>query len=100
MPLVALVVLIVLGYVTMGVVTGSLLSYYSNRYDLKHDQQTMNMADARQVIFFSALWPVFTFLFGTIGGSYLIWTRGIKKTSVFVNGYARYLTRLGLPKDS
>lgn len=86
MPVVVLVVLSVLGYVTMGVLTASVCAYVDNR----HEQKPMHSSDASLLAFFSVFWPMLVVVM-TFTGMCV----GVGKVA---SGYARFLKNLGVPK--
>jgi hypothetical protein len=87
MPTVVLVVLCVLGYVAMGVLTGTAFAFFDNR---RH-KEPMTEVEAGQLAFFSVFWPVLL-VFIAVCGVF----EGVYQTC---KGYARYLRHLGAPKD-
>lgn len=91
MPLVVLIVLLILGYVTVGIVTGTVVAFTDNR---QHGE-AMTDSDAALLAFFSLLWPVM-WVYGGVCAVFWCVAHGI---SGMYGAYQRYLRDLGAPKQ-
>jgi hypothetical protein len=94
MPTVVLVTIVVLGYVAMGMVTGTVVAYTDNR---RH-KEAMTDTEAGQLAFFTVFWPVLLVFIVVCGFGWCVY-QGVVHVGKLGSGYARYLRDLGVPKQ-
>jgi hypothetical protein len=94
MPGAVIAVIVILGYIAMGVLLGSAVAYVDNRTA----KEAMGRTDAAQLAFFTVFWPILLVCITFVGIGWTL-SRGFKSVGRVGSAYARYLRYLGAPKQ-